>query len=110
MATRRERADLPKLLRVRAGRRHEILDLAASVTHGWDRADAEAVTVETLQRLHDMSVFRSRSFDWKSVFRRRKSTGSFPRPISRSAVIGARIARLMSWLLRGVAPRMPHGT
>jgi PPK2 family polyphosphate:nucleotide phosphotransferase len=56
MATRRERADLPRLLRVRSGRRHGLLDDAASSTHGWQRPEAESVTAETLQRLHDMQA------------------------------------------------------
>lgn len=56
MATRRERADLPRLLRVRSGRRHALLDDAASSTHGWQRPEAESVTAETLQRLHDMQA------------------------------------------------------
>lgn len=56
MATRRERADLPKLLRVRAGRRHELLDPAAAVTHGWERPTAEAVTADTLKLLRDLQA------------------------------------------------------
>lgn len=56
MAQRRERADLPQVLRVKAGRRHVISDLDAAVTYGWDRPQAESVTNETLQRLHELQA------------------------------------------------------
>lgn len=56
MATRRERADLPRLLRVRAGRRHALRDAGAALTFGWERAQAESVTAEILERLHALQA------------------------------------------------------
>lgn len=56
MATRRERTDLPRLLRVRAARRHALRDADAALTFGWERAQAESVTAEILQRLHALQA------------------------------------------------------
>lgn len=53
MARRRERADLPELLRVRAVRRHRLRDADAAIVHGWERSQADSVTRQTLQRLHE---------------------------------------------------------
>jgi PPK2 family polyphosphate:nucleotide phosphotransferase len=56
MATRRERADLPQLLRVRHGLRHTLRDAGAAQTHGWERLQADAVIADTLQRLHELQA------------------------------------------------------